>query len=68
MINVGITLPNYRGMATPASILETAERAERVGLHSVWVDDHVAIPTVSVPNMGSRLYETQTTLSVVAGR
>ena len=68
MINVGITLPNYRGMATPASILETAERAERVGLHSVWVADHVAIPTAGVPNMGSVLYETQTTLSVIAGR
>jgi probable F420-dependent oxidoreductase len=55
-------------MATPASILETAERAERVGLHSVWVADHVAIPTANVPGMGSVLYEAQTTLSVIAGR
>ena len=68
MISVGITLPNYRGMANPASILATADRAERVGLHSVWVADHVAIPTANVATMGSVLYETQTTLSVIAGR
>ena len=68
MIDVGITLPNYRSMANPASILETAERAERVGLHSVWVADHIGIPTAYVPGMGSTLYETQTTLSFVAGR
>ena len=68
MINIGITLPNYRGMANPADILESADRAERLGLHSVWVADHIAIPSAYVPNMGSVLYETQTTLSVVAGR
>jgi probable F420-dependent oxidoreductase len=68
VINVGITLPNYRGMANPASILETADRAERVGLHSVWVADHIGIPTAYVAGMGSILYETQTTLSVIAGR
>ncbi|MBV9578385.1 MAG: TIGR03619 family F420-dependent LLM class oxidoreductase [Chloroflexi bacterium] len=67
-VNIGITLPNYRGLANPADILETADRAERLGLHSVWVADHVAIPTAYVPGMGSVLYESQTTLSVIAGR
>src|SRR6266853_6047141 len=68
MIGIGITLPNYRGSATPANIIETAERADRLGFHSVWVADHIAIPRSYGPAMGSVLYETHTTLSVVAGR
>ena len=68
MIELGITLPNYRANACAADILETAERAERLGFHSVWVADHVAIGESYVPNMGATLYETHTTLSVVAGR
>jgi probable F420-dependent oxidoreductase len=68
VIGIGITLPNYRGTASPANILETAERADRLGFHSVWVADHITIPREYGPAMGSTLYETHTTLSVVAGR
>ena len=68
MIGFGLTLPNYRGTAVPSNILETAERADRLGFHSVWVADHIVIPTSYGPGMGSVLYETHTTLSVVAGR
>jgi hypothetical protein len=35
MISVGLTLPHYRGGASPANIIETAERADRLGFHSV---------------------------------
>src|SRR5919197_1027315 len=68
VIELGLTLPNYRANAQPATILETAERAERLGFHSVWVADHIAIPLDYTSQMGSVLYETHTTLSVVAGR
>jgi probable F420-dependent oxidoreductase len=68
VIQLGITLPNYRGTASPSNILETAERADRLGFHSVWVADHITIPVDYTPAMGSVLYETHTTLSVVAGR
>jgi probable F420-dependent oxidoreductase len=68
MIGIGITLPNYRASATPSNIIETAERADRLGFHSVWVADHITIPRSYGPAMGSVLYETHTTLSVVAGR
>jgi probable F420-dependent oxidoreductase len=67
VIQVGITLPNYRTMAQPATILATADRAERVGLHSVWVADHVVLPLDYAQRMGA-VYEAHTTLSVVAGR
>ena len=68
MIGVGLTLPNYRGTASAANIVETAERADRLGFHSVWVADHIIIPLSYGPTMGSTLYETHTTLSVVAAR
>jgi len=68
VIELGLTLPNYRATASPSNILATAERAERLGFHSVWVADHIAIPVDYTPGMGSVLYETHTTLSVVAGR
>jgi len=68
MIGVGLTLPNYRGTASAANIVETAERADRLGFHSVWVADHVIVPLSYGSTMGSTLYETHTTLSVVAAR
>jgi alkanesulfonate monooxygenase SsuD/methylene tetrahydromethanopterin reductase-like flavin-dependent oxidoreductase (luciferase family) len=68
VIELGLTLPNYRGTCSPANILETAERADRLGLHSVWVADHSVIPVSYGPKMGVELYETHTRLSVVAGR
>jgi probable F420-dependent oxidoreductase len=68
VIDLGITLPNYRGTASPSNILETAVRADRLGFHSVWVADHIVIPRDYNATMGSVLYETHTTLSVVAGR
>ena len=68
MIELGLTLPNYRANADPSNILGTAERADRLGFHSVWVADHITIPLDYTAGMGSVLYETHTTLSVVAGR
>jgi len=68
VIDLGLTLPNYRATASPSNIVETAERADRLGFHSVWVADHIAIPVDYTSTMGSVLYETHTTLSVVAGR
>jgi probable F420-dependent oxidoreductase len=66
MVQLGYTLPNYRGNATPAKIVETAQRADRLGYHSVWVADHIAIPASYEPRMGTVLYETHTTLTYVA--
>ena len=68
MIELGLTLPNYRATASPSNIIETAERADRLGFHSVWVADHIAIPVAYTSTMGALMYETHTTLSVVAGR
>ena len=68
MISVGLTLPNYRATASQLNIIETAERADRLGFHSVWVADHIVISTSYGQSMGPTLYETHATLSVVAAR
>jgi probable F420-dependent oxidoreductase len=68
VIEVGLTLPNYRATATPSNILATAERADALGFHSVWVADHIAIPVEYTSTMGSLLFETHTTLTFVAAR
>jgi probable F420-dependent oxidoreductase len=68
MIDVGLTLPNYRGGATPEYIFATAERSDALGFHSLWVADHIAIPDSYKNTMGPVLYETHTTLAVIAGR
>ena len=67
-LNIGLTLPNYRANATPEAIVATAERADRLGFHSVWVADHIVIPEGNIAGMGETLYEAHTVLSVVAGR
>jgi len=68
MIGIGLTLPNYRGTASAETIVETAERADRLGFHSLWVADHIVIPESYTATMGAVMFETHTTLSFVAAR
>jgi probable F420-dependent oxidoreductase len=73
-------LLNNRGSAaTSASIVETAQWADRLGYHAVWVSDHVVVPVAfrsqypyGVPGSWSledrqHFYEPFTTLAYVAG-
>lgn len=41
----GIALPNYGGLATAANLVRIAQHAEAAGIDSVWVSDHVIVPT-----------------------
>jgi probable F420-dependent oxidoreductase len=68
MIHVGLTLPTYRSLAQPDYITQTAERAEQLGFHSLWVADHLLVSDDILERMGSVFYESYTTLSFVAGR
>ena len=40
----GIALPNYGSLATPATLVRLARRAEAFGVDSVWVSDHLVAP------------------------
>jgi probable F420-dependent oxidoreductase len=63
----GIWLPNCRHLATPAIIRHTAVRAEQLGYDSVWVSDHVVVPSANVGNFGETVFDPLITLGVVAG-
>ena len=41
----GVALPNYGSLATPDALVQLARRAERLGIDSVWVSDHLVAPT-----------------------
>ncbi len=68
MIYVGLTLPTYRSLAEPEYIIQTAERAETLGFHSLWASDHVVVSDDILDRMGPVFYESYTTLAFVAGR
>ena len=43
-MKVGICLPHYGRPIEPSRLIQVAARAEEVGLDSLWVTDHVAVP------------------------
>jgi probable F420-dependent oxidoreductase len=79
-MKIGIHLANNGLSATAESIVGIAARAEELGFDSVWVSDHVAIPTAisSVypygppgsfnPDIAQNFWEAFAVLAFVAGR
>ena len=53
-MKLGIHLGNNGASATPDSIATLAARAEELGFDSVWVSDHVAIPTAITSHVSVR--------------
>ena len=45
MIRYGLHLPHFGALATPAFMARTATQAEALGFDSLWVSDHVLVPT-----------------------
>ncbi|HET7340777.1 MAG TPA: LLM class flavin-dependent oxidoreductase, partial [Methylomirabilota bacterium] len=66
-MNFGVWIPNCRHLATPEIIRTTAVRAEALGYDSVWVSDHVVVPTANVKNFGEAIFDPLVTLGVAAG-
>ena len=44
-VALGVALPQYGTIASPKTILLVVEVAEKMGLASLWVSDHVSIDT-----------------------
>jgi probable F420-dependent oxidoreductase len=42
---IGVTLPNYGPLANAATLVALAQRAELLGFDSIWVADHLVVPT-----------------------
>jgi probable F420-dependent oxidoreductase len=66
-IKVGVVLPTYRRLASAANIRRAAEVSEGLGFDSVWVTDHVVVPSASLETFGATFFEAVTTMAYVAG-
>jgi probable F420-dependent oxidoreductase len=63
-LRFGLQLPTYGAGADPHTIVQTARRAEELGFESVWVNDHVLVP--STLSRYAEILEALTTLVWVA--
>jgi probable F420-dependent oxidoreductase len=81
-VKYGVALPNYGGLATAANLVRIARHADAVGVDSVWVSDHVIIPSAvesiypydraAAPRAANLrnlecVYDALTTLAFIAG-
>jgi probable F420-dependent oxidoreductase len=65
-LKVGVVLPTYRRLATAENIRLAAQLCESLGFDSVWVTDHVVVPSASLEAFGPTFYEAVTVMSYVA--
>jgi hypothetical protein len=66
-LKVGVVLPTYRRLASPENIRRAATLSESLGFDSVWVTDHVVVPSASLDAFGPAFYEGMAVMSYVAG-
>ena len=65
-LKVGVVLPTYRRLATAENIRLAAQLSESLGFDSIWVTDHVVVPSASLEAFGPTFYEAVTVMSYVA--
>ena len=65
-MKLGITVPNYGKFADRESILKISTAAEKLGYDSLWVSDHIVLPTKH-KGFGNVFYDPLVTLSYIAG-
>lgn len=66
-MQIGISLPHFRHVASPEAVRAIAMHAESIGLDSVWVSDHLLLTDADVKRFGTVFYEPLMTLSWAAG-
>jgi probable F420-dependent oxidoreductase len=62
----GITVPNYRRLASPEHIIRIARRSEELGFDSLWVTDHVVVPEPYREMFGPTVYDPLSVLAFLA--
>jgi probable F420-dependent oxidoreductase len=70
-VRFGVRLPHFNPIAAdartaPSNIAVVARRAEELGFDSIWVGDHIVLPTTTEARFGNVWYEAMTTLAYVA--
>lgn len=67
-IPIGISIRNMGVESTPDLIRHCAVEAEKAGLHSLWVMDHIAIPPDEAEGSGGRYLDPLATLAWLGGQ
>jgi alkanesulfonate monooxygenase SsuD/methylene tetrahydromethanopterin reductase-like flavin-dependent oxidoreductase (luciferase family) len=67
-MNLGVILPTHGPGASTEAIEAVAAAASRLGWSSVWVTDHILVPSGSENEDYGRIFEAVSTLAWVAGR
>lgn len=66
-MKVGVVLPTYRRLASADNIARAATLSESAGFDSVWVTDHIVVPSSSLEAFGPAFYEAVAVMAYVAG-
>jgi probable F420-dependent oxidoreductase len=62
----GVTVPNYRRLASPDNLVQVARRSEELGFDSLWVTDHVVVPEAHREMFGATVYDPLSVLAFLA--
>jgi probable F420-dependent oxidoreductase len=62
----GVTVPNYRRLASPENLRHVAARSEELGFDAVWVTDHVVVPEPYREMFGKTVYDPLSVLAFLA--
>jgi len=65
-MQIGISLPHFRHLASTQAIRRIAQHAETIGLDSIWVTDHILLTDMQTKRFGAVFYEPIATLSYAA--
>ncbi|GIW46681.1 MAG: hypothetical protein KatS3mg078_0558 [Deltaproteobacteria bacterium] len=63
----GVSIPNFGRYATGKAVVKIATSAEKLGFDSLWVSDHIVIPTSHHNGFGEEFFEPLTTLAYLVG-
>lgn len=66
-MQLGVTLRNMGPQSTPATMRDCACAAQSIGLESLWITDHIAIPPDDAEGSDGRYVDPLTTLAWMAG-
>jgi probable F420-dependent oxidoreductase len=62
----GVTVPNYRRLASTENLVQIARRSEELGFDSLWVTDHVVVPEAYREMFGARVFDPLSVMAFLA--
>jgi probable F420-dependent oxidoreductase len=67
-VRFGVTVPNYRRLASPENLRHVAQHSEALGFDSLWVTDHVVVPEAYREMFGATVYDPLSVLAFLAAQ